>query len=59
MKFQYLETKHDRHTSASADAAGMRVSVGMFNTMEEVESLLIALRTELARMRQPHHHSVS
>ena len=47
MKFQYLETKYSRESSASAAAIGMRVSVAYFNTEAEVRLLLDALRAEL------------
>ena len=47
VKFQYLETKYSRESSASAAAIGMRVSVAYFNTEAEVRLLLDALRAEL------------
>ena len=47
VKFQYLETKYNSESSASAAAIGMRVSVAYFNTEVEVRLLLDALRAEL------------
>ena len=40
MKFQYLETKHDRHAFASASAAAMRISLGRYTSAADVEHLL-------------------